>query len=127
LSLIIFGKTARELSSVESSGGLSTAQKMAVMVGGAYSEDIKNELGLDLVEVDTVSDDSDTSTEKIRVTVGKELSRRTLVKYMIELATGAPVQKAIAEYRLLERFSVSGYQDNQGVFGGKLQYEYEFR
>ncbi|MCF8068289.1 MAG: translocation/assembly module TamB domain-containing protein [Desulfobacterales bacterium] len=126
LSLIIFGKTTGEMNSLESEGGLTTAQKLAVMVGSAYSEDIKNETGLDLVEVDTITDD-DTSEEKIQVTVGKELSRRTMLKYMVELASGDPVQRAIAEYRLLEHFSVSGYQDSQGTFGGKLQYRYEFR
>jgi translocation and assembly module TamB len=37
------------------------------------------------------------------------------------------IQRAIAEYKLLQDLRTSGFQDTEGVFGGEIQYRIEFR
>jgi hypothetical protein len=58
--------------------------------------------------------------------VGKHLSRRLTVKYEVESGAEEVVQRAVAEYRLLEYFLASGFQDTGGGYGGELLYRIEF-
>ena len=59
--------------------------------------------------------------------MGEELSKRIVVKYDVESKNGEIIQRAITEYRLLQNLSVSGFQDNRGIFGGQLKFRMEFR
>lgn len=128
LSLILFGRTGQELVGGEGGSKRSNAQIMAEMIADTFGEDIKKKTGFDILQLET-GDGQDTAGTK--VTVGKNLSDRLTVKYAAEYATGAGdgavVQRAIAEYKLLERILLSGFQDNQGVFGGELMFRVEFR
>ena len=67
------------------------------------------------------------SEEEIKVTVGKELSRRLTVKYGVENKSGIVVQQSTAIYKLMENLSINGFQDTGGDFGGEMRYRLEFR
>ena len=124
LSLILFGRTGKELVAGEGGSKRSNAQLMAGMIADTLGEDIKKNTGVDILQLET-GDGQDTTGTK--VTVGKHLSDRMTVKYAVESKDGTIVQRAITEYKLLERILLSGFQDNQGVFGGELMFRVEFR
>lgn len=131
LSLLIFGGTAEELMGGEIGSGKAPAEMVAQIVAQTVGKDIKAATGLDILELefddDTAGTGGEESGDRVKVTMGKELSRRMTVKYSVESRQGETVQKAIAEYKFLENLLLSGYQDDQGTFGGKLQFRMEFR
>jgi len=61
------------------------------------------------------------------VTVGKELSRQITVKYGVDVRNGETIQRVTTDYKILENFLMSGFQDTGGDFGGELKYRLEFR
>lgn len=125
LSLLAIGKTTREL--VGGGGGSSQSPKelLAGIVADRLQKDVKKSTGLDIVELGYKEGES--GGDEIRVTVGKELSRRITVKYGMERRSGELVQKATTEYKLLENLLMSAFQDTEGDFGGELRYRLEFR
>lgn len=129
LSLLLVGKTSRELIAGEGGSSASPEQLMAQLVAGGLVEEVKKTTGVDLLEVEASGEGSngEEADTHIKVTVGKELSRRLMVKYATESQGGEVVQRAEAEYRLLEHFLLTAFQDNLGVFGGALSYRLEFR
>jgi len=124
LSLLLIGRTTRELSAGEAGTAKSPAQLLAEVMVGTLGEDLKSATGLDTLEV-TMGDED--SADTVKVTVGKDLSRRMSIKYATESKEGLLIQRAIAEYRLLEHFLVSGSQDTNGIFGGEVKFRLEFR
>jgi len=129
LSLLLVGKTTGELVSGEGGPSASPEQLLAQLVAGRLVEEVKETTGLDQLEVEAKSEgESGANAEtSIKVTVGKELSRRLMVRYATQSRGGEVVQRAEAEYRLLEYFLLTAFQDNLGVFGGALSYRLEFR
>lgn len=128
LSLIVFGKTTREL--VEGKGGAAqktTEQMLAELIASTFGDEIKEATGIDILEVETRGNDEKEDLDRIQVTLGKELTRRMTVKYAVESKDGEMSQRAIGEYRLFEHILMSGFQDTKGVFGGELLYRIEFR
>ncbi len=128
LSLLLFGKTTRELIKEEGGGtSQSTAQMLAEMISATFGDDVKDATGLDILDVETQGDAGEQSNDRIKVTLGKEFSRRMLIKYALESKNGEIGQRAIAEYKFLESIFLSGFQDSRGIFGGELQFRLEFR
>jgi autotransporter translocation and assembly factor TamB len=125
LSLLVTGKTTRELIDGEGGTPESTSQMLAEVIASRYSEDVKAATGLDILEVQEGEEGEETSD--VKVTVGKKLSKRMLVKYAAESKDGEMIEKAIAEYKFLENILVNGFQDSKGTFGGELQFRLEFR
>jgi autotransporter translocation and assembly factor TamB len=128
LSLLILGKTTRELISSEGGTSRSAEQMAAELIADTLAEDIKKITGLDFFEVETERDDEpEEESEGVMVTIGKKLSDRLTVKYALDSRTGDMIQRAISEYQLLENIILSAFQDSAGIFGGELQYRLEFR
>jgi autotransporter translocation and assembly factor TamB len=127
ISLLIVGKTARELTEGKGGASLSTEAIIAKIINTTMGEDIKKRTGLDTFELETLPGENGESDERIKVTIGKDLSRRMSVKYSVETAEGQMTQRTIAEYKFLENILLSGFQDNSGTFGGKIQFRLEFR
>jgi hypothetical protein len=100
---------------------------LAEIIATRFGEDIQQTTGLDIFEVEAGSEDGQAASDQIKVTIGKELSRRMVVKYAVETDNSEMIQRAISEYRLLENLSVQGFQDTKGIFGGELQFRLEFR
>ena len=127
LSLLVFGKTTAEM--IEGEGGTkkTTQQMLAELIASTFGDDIKKATGLDILEVETVEEDQEEPSDRIKVTMGKKLSKRTLVKYSVESKEGEVIQTATGEYKLLENVMLNGFQDTKGSFGGGLLYRLEFR
>ena len=100
---------------------------LAQLLAASFGEDIKKGAGIDLLEVEAESAQDKDSTDRIKVTVGKDLSERMTVKYSVESKDGGYVQRASTEYKLLEYFLVSGFQDTRGIYGGEFIFRLEFR
>jgi autotransporter translocation and assembly factor TamB len=127
LSLILFGRTAQELSGGQSVSKRSTSQILTDLVADTFGEDIKKKTGIDIFQVETDSNGTNQGAAGVKVTVGKHLSNRMTVKYAVETKNGEVVQRAITEYMLLENILVSGFQDTQGIYGSELTFRIEFR
>ncbi|MBI9085010.1 MAG: translocation/assembly module TamB domain-containing protein [Desulfobacterales bacterium] len=126
LSLILFGKTARELAATEGGSAVPPAVLLARLVDSKVADSVKQSTGLDIFELDAAGT-TGSSLAGTQVTIGKQLSRRLSLKYAVELADGQNVYKAISEYKLLEHVLVSGFQSSTGNFGGELLMRVEFR
>lgn len=126
LSLLLFGKTARELAATEGGSAVPPAVLLARLIDSKVADSVKQSTGLDIFELDA-ADSTGSGLAGTQVTIGKQLSRRLSLKYAVELADGQNVYKAISEYKLLEHVLVSGFQSSTGNFGGELLMRVEFR
>ena len=127
VSLLLIGKTRNELIKAEGGVTQSAAKLFAKVISAALEEDIKRATGLDIVRIETQTHDNEETSDQIKLTLGKELSRRMTIKYTVEPKDGELTQRAIAEYKLLESILLSGYQDNEGLHGGEIFFRLEFR
>jgi autotransporter translocation and assembly factor TamB len=100
---------------------------LAGLVAGKLAENLKETSGIDRLEVEVDAADTPDDADEVKVTVGKELSRRLSVLYGVETRAGEAVQQVTAEYKILERLVVSAFQDTAGEFGGEMQFRLEFR
>ncbi len=127
LSLLVAGRTTHELIAGEGGTPRSTSQMVAGLLSSTFGEDVKKTTGLDILEVDSQGEAGGAASDRVKVTIGKELSKRTIIKYATESKDGVLTQRAIAEYKFLENILLSGFQDNTGIFGGALKFKLEFR
>lgn len=127
LSLLTTGKTTREMGG-SAGAGTSPEQMLAGLLADRLEQKVARETGLDIVEVEYRQNGTeDQDDQEVRVTVGKELSRRLTVTYGMESQNGEMVRRSSGIYRLLEDLSVNAYQDTAGSFGGEMRYRLEFR
>ena len=127
ISLLVFNKTTYELNEDDSGIGQSPTVLLTRLLATSFGDDVKESVGIDVLEVEAESAADKNSTDRIRVTVGKDLSERMTVKYAVESKDGGYVQRASTEYKLLEHIMVSGFQDTKGVYGGEFIFRVEFR
>ncbi len=136
VSLLILGKTSGELIEGEGGQSKSSTQLLTDLAASAFGDDIRKVTGLDLLEVDTREYEEDGnpeervnthSTDRVKVTIGKNLSRRLTVKYAMESKDGELTQRTDAEYQLREHLLVSGFQGSDGIYGGQFLFRLEFR
>ncbi|MEE4358627.1 MAG: translocation/assembly module TamB domain-containing protein [Desulfococcaceae bacterium] len=125
LSLLVLGKTTKEMISGEG-GSTSATQLLADALAEKLGERLKESTALDTLELGYTEGETAEDSE-IKVTVGKELSRRLSVKYGVETRSGETVQTATTEYKFLENLLMSAFQDTEGEFGGELIFRLEFR
>jgi len=125
LSLLMFGKTTKELGK----GGSTKfpAQMVADIIENTVGDDIRKATGLDILKVEFDEDENTQSSDQVKVTIGKKLSRRMTVKYEVESKNGETVQKGVTEYKFLENMLITGFQDSKGTLGGELRFRLEFR
>lgn len=127
LSLLLFGKTTHELIEAEEGTTKSAASMLAGILATRFGDDIKEATGLDILEVETQAQEEEQVSDQVKVTIGKELSRRMTLKYAVESKDSELSQRAIAEYKLLEGILLSGFQDDKGTSGGEIFFRLEFR
>jgi autotransporter translocation and assembly factor TamB len=127
LSLILLGRTTREITSGASGSQRTTSQIMAGMIADTFGDDIRRSTGIDILEVEDTTGREGQDAGGVKVTIGRHLSDRMTVKYGIETMNGETIQRAMVEYKLLERILVNGSQSNSGLFGAELIYRIEFR
>lgn len=125
LSLIAVGKTTRELRSAQGGSNFSPAQILAGFMAETVGQNIKEQTGLDQVEI-RVEDDENGSGDKTSLALGKELSRQLSVTYGVEVRSGENLQRISSDYRILEALIMNAYQDSAGNFGGGIKLRLEF-
>lgn len=126
LSLLLFNRTTRELAGGEQFSSKSTEQLLARVLESTFGDAIRKATGLDILTVETGTD-TGSERDRIRVTLGKKLSRRLTTTYTVETVDGALVQQAGAEYKLFENLAVTGYRDSRDTYGGQIRFRLEFR
>ncbi|MGD9106783.1 MAG: translocation/assembly module TamB domain-containing protein [Desulfobacterales bacterium] len=127
LSLLITGKTTRELISEEDGLARSSGQILADVLAETAQKQIKDATGLDVVELEYKQGEEPDASDEVKVTVGKELSRRITVKYGVQTKNAKVIQQVITEYKFLERLLMNTFQDTEGHYGGGLRFRLEFR
>jgi len=127
LSLLVFGKTTYKLEGGNNGAVASTEALLAQVMASSFGTDIKKATGLDYLEVETSADETETESDTIQVTVGKDLTERMTVKYTIESGKDGYHQRAATEYKLIEYILLSGFQDIEGNYGGEIIFRVEFR
>ncbi len=127
LSLLIIGRTSREMINSEGGSTQSAAQMLGRFLSATVDNRIKESTGLDIFEAEVQNGSGNDAASEVKVTMGKSLSKRLAVKYAVETDKGEMIQRAVAEYKFLESILVNGFQDNQGNFGGSVKYRLEFR
>ncbi|MFZ0481898.1 MAG: translocation/assembly module TamB domain-containing protein [Desulfobacterales bacterium] len=127
ISLLISGKTTQELIAREGGSSLSPKQMLADVLAETVQKDIKDATGLDILALEYNEAKDAEASDEMKVTVGKELSRRVTVKYDVQTKNAKVIRKVITEYKLLEKLLVNAFQDNDGNYGGGIQFRLEFR
>ena len=127
LSLLISGKTTQELIAREGGSSLSPGQMLADVLAETVQKEIKDATGLDVVELEYNEAKDAEASDEVKVTVGKELSRRATVKYGMQTKNAKVIQKVITEYKFLEKLLMNAFQDTEGNYGGGIQFRLEFR
>jgi hypothetical protein len=97
------------------------------IIAETAQKQIKDNTGLDMVELEYREAEEADASDEVKVTVGKKLSRRITVKYGMETKNARIIQQVITEYKFLERLLMNTFQDTEGHFGGGLQFRLEFR
>jgi len=105
----------------------TTEQLLAQMIDATLSKEIKNATGLDVFAIETGAEDETEESDRIKLTVGKALSKRLMTKLSIESEKGELTQRAIVEYKIIENILLQTYNDTKGNFGGEVQFKWEFR
>ncbi len=126
LSLMAFGKPTRELRQSDGGTGFSAGDILAGFVAETLQKNMKDATGMDYLEIKPNSTDNK-GNPGVNVVVGKELSRQMMVKYGVDVRDGETVQRVTTDYKILENFLMSGFQDTGGAFGGEIKYRLEFR
>ncbi|NLG18347.1 MAG: hypothetical protein GX556_13525 [Fibrobacter sp.] len=135
LSLLVLGKTTSELQSDIGSmaGGQSNQQMLASLVASTFGEEIKTAAGLDILKVET-GDENDENSDRISVTMGKQITRRLGTSYTIESQGSEALQRASAQYRILQNLLLEVFQEyyltrteDKGAYGGQVRFTWEKR
>ncbi len=127
LSLLITGKTTQELIAGEGGSSLSPGQMLADVLAETVQKEIKDATGLDIVALEYHEAKDAEESNEVKVTVGKELSRRVTVKYGMQTKNAKVIQRVMTEYKFLEKVLMNTFQDTEGHYGGGLQFRLEFR
>jgi translocation and assembly module TamB len=127
LSLLIAGKTTRELIAGQGGSSLSPKQMLADVLAENAQKEIKSATGLDIVALEYNGAKTAEESDEVKVTVGKELSKRVTVKYGVQTKSAKVIQKVITEYKLLETLLMNAFEDNDGNYGAEIQFRLEFR
>lgn len=125
-SLLLRGKTTNELISSEGGSTFSPGNALAEFAASSVQDNVRAATGLDIFEMGFDAPNNNERAGRVNVTVGKKLTDRIIVKYGTASRDGQMVQTTSADYRMSDNFSVSGFQDSQGKFGGELKYRREF-
>jgi len=127
LSLLITGKTTRELIAGEGGSSLSPGQILADVLAETVQKQIKDATGLDVVELEYKEGGEAEASDEVKITVGKELSPRITVKYGVQTKNAKVIQQMITEYKFLDKLLMNTFHDTEGHYGGGLQFRFEFR
>ncbi|MEN8211233.1 MAG: translocation/assembly module TamB domain-containing protein, partial [Thermodesulfobacteriota bacterium] len=127
LSLIVFGKTSQEMQQASSGSSTFNPEKIiSEFVTEELETTLKDATGLDKIKISQEEQDN-SEFRDIHVSVGADLSRQMSVSYDINIEDGETIQRITTDYKILENLLMSGFQESDGNFGGKIKFRLEFR
>ncbi len=122
VSLLIMGKTVREIGGKSTSAAGMIADKASGMLG----ESVESATPLDTFKLGY--DESSDQEPGVSVTMGKKLSdRMELVYSMKRNDNEETVHTSAVEYRMLEHVVLKVINDSRGDFGTQVTFKLEFR
>jgi|GEM_PF-683624 len=121
LSLLIIGKTTKELGEGGGSYTGILADKASEMIG----REVASSTPLDTFALGY--DESGGQGASVSVTMGKKLSERLEVIYSMETEEQETVHTNAAEYKMLENVILRAFNDSKGDFGTEITLKLEFR
>ncbi len=124
ISLIAFGKTAREMGT--GGGAAGPGRMVSGLLAGKTGRRVQSATGVDQLDI-RMGEDDGTGGQAVHVSVGKDLSRQMSVLYDVDTRAGETIQRITTVYRILENLLMSGFQDSAGQMGGEIKYRLEFR
>ena len=127
LSLLITGKTTQELIAGQGGSSLSPKQMLADVLAENAQKQIKSATGLDVVGLEYNGAQNGGASDGVKVTLGKELSKRVTVEYGAQTTSGKVIQKVTTEYKFLETLLMNAFEDTDGNVGAGIQFRLEFR
>lgn len=127
LSLLLTGKTTNELINSEGGTTASPASLVAGLAASSLAERLKKNVGIDTLGVGVGQGSSSSSLSDVNLTVGKEITDKITVTYGMETKEGEMVQKTSTDYKLSDRFTLSGFQNTEGHYGAEVRYRLEFQ
>ncbi len=123
LSLLIAGRTTSELA--EDGTGPPTGI-LANEAASFLEKKVEKTTPLDTFRLDYAEEES-SETPEVTVEIGKKLSERLEVKYMMERDEQEIVHTNTAEYEFLENLMLKIFNDSKGDFGAEVSFGLEFR
>ena len=125
--MLITGKTTQELIAREGGSLLSPKQMLADVLAENAQKEIKSATGLDVVALEYNEAKDAEASDEVKVTMGKELSKRVTVKYDVQTKNAKVIQKVITEYKFFETLLMNTFEDTEGNYGAGIQFRLEFR
>ncbi|MGD9202765.1 MAG: translocation/assembly module TamB domain-containing protein, partial [Chitinispirillia bacterium] len=118
LTLLLLGKLRKDILDGEGFSYKSTEELLNNVIGSKVRDNIKNATGFEVdIETDLLSDQED----RIKVTIGKDISKRLNTEYSVETVGGDVIQKATLKYKLFENIQLKGFNDTEGNYGGEIE------
>ncbi len=121
LSLLVIGKTAKELGQ----GGGSYTGIFTDKASDMVSQGVESSTPLD--EFKLGLDESGDQGAHVNVTMGKQLSDRLKIIYSMQTEEEETIHTNAAEYKMLENVLLRAFNDSKGDFGTEVTLKLEFR
>jgi hypothetical protein len=121
LSLLIIGKTTRELGQ----GGGSYTGILTDRASEMIGQGVESATPLDTFKLGI--DESAQGESNVSVTMGKQLSERMQVLYSMKTEEQETVHTNAAEYKMLENVILRAFNDSRGDFGTEVTLKLEFK
>jgi translocation and assembly module TamB len=129
LSILLTGRRSADLAALTGSGDLNVQQVLGRLLLASAQENLRRVSGLDVLalELGDSRDTGGTATDRLKLTVGKSLTRRLATYWSLESSQGSLVRTATAELRLLDELTLAGFQNSLQEAGGEVKLKREFR
>jgi autotransporter translocation and assembly factor TamB len=136
VSLLLTGRLASDLSLSKGADGKSTtsqstavqsAEELVRQIAGTLLEgELKNKTGLDVLALEAGGSSDSTAQDRIKITIGKNLTKRLTTEYTVQADGNNVAQGAAVQYKVLENLQLRSYNTTAGDYGGEVQFILEF-
>jgi autotransporter translocation and assembly factor TamB len=127
VSLLVMGKTFSELTQKNEAAKASPSLMAAELLTSTYGSEIKKAANIDILKLEYSSPTGSKTSNDMKFTVGKDISKRFSISYEMETRNNVTSQWGIVSYKLFDNLMVNGYPGTSGNYGAEFQFKHEFR
>jgi translocation and assembly module TamB len=127
ISLLVMGKTFSELTQKNSTAKASPSLMAAELLTSTYGSEIKKAANIDILKLEYSSPTGSKTSNDMKFTVGKDISKRFSISYEMETRNNVTSQWGIVSYKLFDNLMINGYPGTNGNYGAEFQFKHEFR